>query len=198
VNLLPSINIGRREPDSRCTPSRSAREGRRGRECCAQGFWRTARGPDRDRATRRGRQSPSGCFVVQGPAGAPQRRYPWCVNLWPKQPLVGGEERNAATKKLTLPFLLFLSPATAVLFYFFPPASAVNNAGAAHGTDHVGDILDSDIDAMFLTNVLGLISLTQLVVKGVCAIPFHPPFVWSPLAPPGGHVHRDNAGSYSI
>ncbi|KAN0133756.1 hypothetical protein V8E53_008480 [Lactarius tabidus] len=41
----------------------------------------------------------------------------------------------------------------------------VNNAGSAHGTDHVGDILDSDIDAMFATNVLGLISVTQLLVK---------------------------------
>jgi 3-hydroxy acid dehydrogenase/malonic semialdehyde reductase len=45
-------------------------------------------------------------------------------------------------------------------------SSAVNNAGSAHGTDHVGDILDSDIDAMFATNVLGLISVTQLLVKG--------------------------------
>jgi len=41
----------------------------------------------------------------------------------------------------------------------------VNNAGAAHGTDRVGGVLDSDIDAMFMTNVLGLISLTQLLVK---------------------------------
>ncbi|KAI0306593.1 NAD-P-binding protein [Multifurca ochricompacta] len=41
----------------------------------------------------------------------------------------------------------------------------VNNAGSAHGVDRVGDILDSDIDAMFATNVLGLISLTQLLVK---------------------------------
>jgi len=41
----------------------------------------------------------------------------------------------------------------------------VNNAGSAHGLDLVGDILDSDIDAMFATNVLGLISITQLLVK---------------------------------
>lgn len=45
-------------------------------------------------------------------------------------------------------------------------SSAVNNAGSAHGLDHVGDILDSDVDAMFATNVLGLISVTQLLVKG--------------------------------
>ena len=45
-------------------------------------------------------------------------------------------------------------------------SSAVNNAGSAHGLDHVGDILDSDIDAMFATNVLGLMSVTQLLIKG--------------------------------
>jgi len=41
----------------------------------------------------------------------------------------------------------------------------VNNAGSAHGLDVVGDVRDSDIDAMFATNVLGLISVTQLLVK---------------------------------
>jgi len=41
----------------------------------------------------------------------------------------------------------------------------VNNAGGAHGVDRVGDIQESDIDTMFGTNVLGLISLTQLLVK---------------------------------
>jgi len=41
----------------------------------------------------------------------------------------------------------------------------VNNAGGAHGIDRVGDISDKDIDAMFATNVLGLISLTQLLIK---------------------------------
>ena len=44
--------------------------------------------------------------------------------------------------------------------------AAVNNAGGAHGTDRVGDIQEEDIDTMFATNVLGLISLTQLVMKG--------------------------------
>jgi 3-hydroxy acid dehydrogenase/malonic semialdehyde reductase len=41
----------------------------------------------------------------------------------------------------------------------------VNNAGSAHGVDLVGNVLDSDIDAMFATNVFGLISITQLLVK---------------------------------
>ncbi|KAH9997292.1 NAD-P-binding protein [Russula vinacea] len=41
----------------------------------------------------------------------------------------------------------------------------VNNAGGAHGIDRVGDIQDKDIDTMFATNVLGLISLTQLIIK---------------------------------
>ncbi|KAF8478695.1 NAD(P)-binding protein [Russula ochroleuca] len=41
----------------------------------------------------------------------------------------------------------------------------VNNAGGAHGIDRVGDIQDKDIDTMFATNVLGLISLTQLLIK---------------------------------
>lgn len=41
----------------------------------------------------------------------------------------------------------------------------VNNAGGAHGTDIVGNIQDKDIDTMFATNVFGLISLTQLLVK---------------------------------
>jgi len=44
-------------------------------------------------------------------------------------------------------------------------AAAVNNAGAAHGVDRVGDIQDKDIDTMFATNVFGLISLTQLLIK---------------------------------
>jgi len=43
---------------------------------------------------------------------------------------------------------------------------AVNNAGGAHGVDPVGSIQDKDIDTMFATNVLGLISLTQLLMKG--------------------------------
>ncbi|KAK9380881.1 uncharacterized protein V2V93DRAFT_369809 [Kockiozyma suomiensis] len=37
----------------------------------------------------------------------------------------------------------------------------VNNAGMVHGTEQVGEILQSDIDIMFQTNVFGLIALTQ-------------------------------------
>jgi len=41
----------------------------------------------------------------------------------------------------------------------------VNNAGFVHGVERVGDIADADIESMFATNVLGLISVTQLFVK---------------------------------
>ncbi|KAI0318944.1 hypothetical protein OF83DRAFT_1082589 [Amylostereum chailletii] len=41
----------------------------------------------------------------------------------------------------------------------------VNNAGFVKGIERIGDIADADIDAMFATNVLGLISVTQLLVK---------------------------------
>jgi 3-hydroxy acid dehydrogenase/malonic semialdehyde reductase len=42
----------------------------------------------------------------------------------------------------------------------------VNNAGYVLGVEHVGDIADADIEGMFATNVFGLISMTQLLVKG--------------------------------
>lgn len=42
----------------------------------------------------------------------------------------------------------------------------VNNAGFVHGMDRVGSIDASDIEAMFATNVLGLVAMTQLLVKG--------------------------------
>ncbi|CAH2351922.1 NADP-dependent 3-hydroxy acid dehydrogenase [[Candida] railenensis] len=41
----------------------------------------------------------------------------------------------------------------------------INNAGKAMGLDKVGEILDEDINAMFQTNVLGLIAMTQHVLK---------------------------------
>ncbi|EJD44045.1 NAD(P)-binding protein [Auricularia subglabra TFB-10046 SS5] len=41
----------------------------------------------------------------------------------------------------------------------------VNNAGFVYGMERVGSIADVDIDAMFATNVMGLISITQLFVK---------------------------------
>jgi 3-hydroxy acid dehydrogenase/malonic semialdehyde reductase len=42
----------------------------------------------------------------------------------------------------------------------------VNNAGFVHGREHVGSIADADIEGMFQTNVIGLISITQLFVRG--------------------------------
>jgi len=42
----------------------------------------------------------------------------------------------------------------------------VNNAGYVLGRENVGDIPDEDIEGMFATNVLGLISMTQLLVRG--------------------------------
>jgi len=41
----------------------------------------------------------------------------------------------------------------------------VNNAGFVLGLEHVGQIADADIEAMFATNVFGLISMTQLLIK---------------------------------
>jgi NAD(P)-dependent dehydrogenase (short-subunit alcohol dehydrogenase family) len=41
----------------------------------------------------------------------------------------------------------------------------VNNAGFVKGREHVGDINEADINDMFATNVLGLIRMTQLLVK---------------------------------
>ena len=42
----------------------------------------------------------------------------------------------------------------------------MNNAGYVLGVEHVGDISDKDVEGMFSTNVFGLISVTQLLVKG--------------------------------
>jgi len=41
----------------------------------------------------------------------------------------------------------------------------VNNAGYVLGVEQVGDIKDEDMEGMFSTNVLGLIAMTQLLVK---------------------------------
>lgn len=41
----------------------------------------------------------------------------------------------------------------------------VNNAGKALGLDPIGTIEEEDVETMFKTNVLGMIQLTQLVVK---------------------------------
>lgn len=44
-------------------------------------------------------------------------------------------------------------------------SNAVNNAGLAMGTAKVGEIRAEDLDAMFETNVRGLIYMTQLYVR---------------------------------
>jgi len=64
-----------------------------------------------------------------------------------------------------------------------PAPAAVNNAGAAHGVDRVGDIQDKDIDTMFATNVFGLISLTQLLIKGLSVSLALVPLPLQPLFP---------------
>lgn len=43
----------------------------------------------------------------------------------------------------------------------------VNNAGFVLGVERVGDINPDDIEAMFATNVFGLIAVTQALIKGV-------------------------------
>ncbi|EPQ58138.1 NAD P-binding protein [Gloeophyllum trabeum ATCC 11539] len=45
----------------------------------------------------------------------------------------------------------------------------VNNAGFVRGVERVGSISESDIESMFATNVFGLISMTQLLVKDMKA-----------------------------
>lgn len=71
----------------------------------------------------------------QNPSGFAQRRYSGCV------PLHG---------------LIAFSTSTVL---------PVNNAGFVYGLDKVGDLADADIDAMFGTNVFGLISMTQLLLR---------------------------------
>lgn len=47
----------------------------------------------------------------------------------------------------------------------------MNNAGFVLGVDRVGNIDDNEIDAMIATNVVGLISVSQLLVKGeICCL----------------------------
>ncbi|ODV92024.1 hypothetical protein CANCADRAFT_30293 [Tortispora caseinolytica NRRL Y-17796] len=45
----------------------------------------------------------------------------------------------------------------------------VNNAGMVFGVEKVGEVQAADIDVMFATNVIGLIALTQAVIKGMRA-----------------------------
>ena len=55
--------------------------------------------------------------------------------------------------------------------YYYSTFCPVNNAGFVKGTEHVGSVDESDVEAMFATNVLGLISITQLLVKGWTVCP---------------------------
>lgn len=43
----------------------------------------------------------------------------------------------------------------------------MNNAGFVLGVERVGAIKEEDVESMFQTNVFGLISMTQLLIKGV-------------------------------
>lgn len=46
----------------------------------------------------------------------------------------------------------------------------VNNAGFVLGVEKIGEISEADIDAMFATNVFGLMSMTQLLIKGTLKV----------------------------
>lgn len=43
----------------------------------------------------------------------------------------------------------------------------MNNAGFVLGVEQIGQIADDDYESMFNVNVLGLIRVTQLLVKGM-------------------------------
>ena len=59
---------------------------------------------------------------------------------------------------------------------------AVNNAGFVLGVDKIGDIKDTEYEAMFRVNVFGLIAMTQLLVKGKVDVS---PGVWMVLTQSG-------------
>lgn len=40
----------------------------------------------------------------------------------------------------------------------------INNAGGAHGSDHVATVKDADVEAMFQSNVLGLLRMTRAIL----------------------------------
>jgi 3-hydroxy acid dehydrogenase/malonic semialdehyde reductase len=50
---------------------------------------------------------------------------------------------------------------------------AVNNAGFVLGVDRIGSLNEGEIDAMFATNVKGLIDMTQLILKGASFLAMH-------------------------
>lgn len=83
--------------------------------------------------------------MVKGPQLPPQRRYPRCVPCLP--------------------------PPRAPLRLAHRPT--VNNAGYVVGREHVGDIDEAVVEGMFATNVLGLIAMTQLLVRGAFSARAH-------------------------
>ena len=76
------LDLGGLELDPRLAPSGPARESRRGCRRRAQGRWRAGRRENRHRTARRYRPDPSGCAVVQGTTGVPQRRHPRCARFF--------------------------------------------------------------------------------------------------------------------
>lgn len=62
------------------------------------------------------------------------------------------------------------------IYISLPKYFSVNNAGFVLGLDRVGSINDEEIEAMFSTNVFGLISMTQLLVKGKYLLTLHQQF----------------------
>ena len=86
--------------------------------------------------------------------------------LWSKVP---DDLRNVdILGTIVLPSSSLISLTT---FASSPYTFLVNNAGFVLGVDRVGNIDDNEIDAMIATNVVGLISVSQLLVKGeICCL----------------------------
>ena len=59
--------------------------------------------------------------------------------------------------------------------------------------ERIGDIAEADVEAMFAVNVLGLISVTQLLVKSEESIPLMKSLVFSCISPPS-EFKAKNAG----
>ena len=74
--------LGGLELDPRLAPSGPARESRGGCRRRAQGRRRAGRRENSLCTARRYRQDPSGCAVVQGTTGVPQRRHPRCARFF--------------------------------------------------------------------------------------------------------------------
>jgi len=81
------------------------------------------------------------------------------ASLWTRVPQ---DLRDVDILGMSTPRLSFHMPNIC----YYSTFCAVNNAGFVKGMEHVGSIDESDVEAMFATNVLGLIAITQLLVKG--------------------------------